>query len=480
MSTRSVRTPTSRLRLGLARVDITPPVGIFNRLWGAARQDRATGVHRPLTAEVLHLGADDGAGAPHVRAQLDLCGLAHPVYERLAGALAEAAGVGRERVAITFSHTHSAGWLFPPERFQMPGGELVGPYFDQLEARLRAAAASAAASSCQAILSYGLGRCDMAANRDYWDDARGLRACGFNPDGPADDTVTVARAVALDGRPLATLVHYACHPTTLAWENSLLSPDYVGAARETVEAATAAPCLFLLGACGELGPRRGFVGDPAVADANGRQLGHAALSALAGLLPPGADFGYDGPVLSGATLGTWSPRPHDDDRARRAARFAGGAHAAELPLRPKPARASLEAELAEWQARERTAEAAGDRAAARDHGAMVERVRRWLGRLDDLPDGETLRLPFAVYRLGDALWVTCAGEPYSWLTADLRRRFPEDVVLLSPLAGLLHVAYLLPRESYGLGLYQEEPSILAPGCLEGLAEAIAARAAELG
>jgi hypothetical protein len=43
----------------------------------------------------------------------------------------------------------------------------------------------------------------------------------------------------------------------------------------------------------------------------------------------------------------------------------------------------------------------------------------------------------------------------------------------------LQVAYLLPTDRYGRGLYQEEPSILAPGCLEGLAEALAARIEEV-
>jgi hypothetical protein len=478
MSTTTVAAPTSRLRFGIARVDVTPPVGIYNRLWGAARHDRATGIHRPLSAEVIVL-APLGGGEPLVRAQLDLCGLAHPVYERLAASLAEAAGVGRERVTITFSHTHSAGWLFPPDRFQMPGGELVGPYFDELDGKLRSACRQAVGGVVDAVVTYNIGRCDLAANRDYWDDARSLHACGFNPDGPADDTVTVARVESADGRPLATLVHYACHPTTLAWENSLLSPDYVGAMRETVEAETGVPCVYFQGACGELGPRRGFVGDTAVADANGRQLGHAALSALAAMDPPLTDFAYDGPVVSGATLGTWSPRPLTAERAAKAARFAGGVYAIDLPLKPKPRRDELEAQLGDWEARQRAADAAGDAAAARDHGAMVERVRRWLGRLDNLPDGGTLSLPFAVHRLGDALWITCAGEPYSWLTAELRRRFPDDLLLLSPMAGLLQVAYLLPRASCGRGLYQEEPSILAPGCLEQLADAIAARASAL-
>ena len=77
----------------------------------------------------------------------------------------------------------------------------------------------------------------------------------------------MARIAADDGLTLGTVVNYACHPTTLAWQNTLISPDYVGALREVVERATEAPCLFLQGASGDLGPREGFVGDAEVADA---------------------------------------------------------------------------------------------------------------------------------------------------------------------------------------------------------------------
>src|SRR5205814_204485 len=104
-------------------------------------------------------------------------------------------------------------------------------------------------------------------------------------------------------------LNYACHPTTLAWENTLISPDYVGALREVVEAYTRAPCLFLQGASGNLGPRDGYVGDVKVADRNGRQLAFAALSAIETLPPPGTFFEYAGPVVSGAILGSWKHKP---------------------------------------------------------------------------------------------------------------------------------------------------------------------------
>src|SRR5439155_5648567 len=154
---------------------------------------------------------------------------------------------------------------------------------------------------------YGQVGCSLAAERDFFDE--GQFVCGFNPGMPADDTVLVARVTDESGQLMATVVNYACHPTTLAWDNTLISPDYVGALREVVEQATGAPCLFLQGASGDLGPREGFVGDTAVADRNGRQLGHAVLSALESLPPPGTRFVYTGPVVSGATLGTWVHEP---------------------------------------------------------------------------------------------------------------------------------------------------------------------------
>ena len=60
----------------------------------------------------------------------------------------------------------------------------------------------------------------------------------------------------------------------------MLSPDFVGATRETIAQHTGLPCVYFNGPCGELGPKDGFTGDIAVADHNGRQLGFAALESL--------------------------------------------------------------------------------------------------------------------------------------------------------------------------------------------------------
>ena len=529
MTTTKIPSPTSHVRFGHARADITPPVGIYHRLWGAATHDRSTGVHRPLFGDVMVFMPVDGSTRTLIRAQLDLCGLVRGQHEDLTRALSEAGGVSPDHVVITYSHTHSSGW-FVPDRLGFPGGELILPYLQELRSKLQDTCRRALASVQEVYIAYASGRCDMAANRDGYDDALGGHVCGFNPDATADETVLVGRITAPSGGLCGTLVNYACHPTTLAWENTLISPDYVGAMREEVERATGASCVFLQGACGDLGPKEGFVGDGAVADRNGRQLAHAALSALASLGPPGTDFAYQGPVISGATLGAWARVPFSDERLRQVSRFSGGAFSVNLPLKPRPDRASLQTDLERWEARQleaddagdavadhprlgllvradaappeagllddlataapvflaiysaarqREADDAGDAVAARDCGARAERARRWLARLTDLPDGPTCPVQFSVHRLGDAVWVTSGGEPYNVLQVELRRRFPGLPLLFSPLASGLQVAYLLPRDRYGRGLYQEEPSPLAPGCLERLTEAIAEKIEEI-
>jgi len=53
--TTSIHTPQTRCRAAIARCDTTPPIGIYHRMWGAATHERATGVHRPLFADVLWL-----------------------------------------------------------------------------------------------------------------------------------------------------------------------------------------------------------------------------------------------------------------------------------------------------------------------------------------------------------------------------------------------------------------------------------------
>ncbi|MBX3439764.1 MAG: neutral/alkaline non-lysosomal ceramidase N-terminal domain-containing protein, partial [Planctomycetaceae bacterium] len=267
--------PQSRCIAGVARGDVTPPVGIYHRMWGAAAHDRATGVHRPLTFTILILApdrAEDVRSEALVFIALDHCLMAAPDLNDILGRVATENEIPMERIIVYFSHTHAAG-LMGRERFSLPGGDLIPGYFAAMSEKLSGGVQDAITSAEPATILYGAGPCALATNRDYFDRTAGHFVCGFNPGGPADSTVLVARVQSrADNRPLATVVNYACHPTTLAWDNTLISPDYIGAMREVVEEATRAPCFFIQGASGDIGPREGFVGSTDVADRNGRIL----------------------------------------------------------------------------------------------------------------------------------------------------------------------------------------------------------------
>ncbi len=466
-----VETPQTYGRAGFARADITPPAGIYHRMWGAALHDRATGVHRPLTGTALCLEAAAGT-ARRLVIGLDHCLLDSVEFDKLREHAAKAAGVHPNAVHIAMSHTHGSAWM-SRSRAHLPGGDLIGPYLDSLEITCGKLAADAVAAAVPATVIYGTARCSLATHRDFPDAATNQVVCGFNPAGFADDTVMVAKVVDEDGKTLGTVVNYACHPTTLAWENTLISPDYVGAMREVVEGHTAAPCLFLQGASGDLGPWEGFVGDTAVADRNGRQLGFAALSGLESLPPPRTHFEYAGPVVSGATLGPWKHRPAQAEFAETAGQFHAREFTVSLPYRPElPTEAQTRADLATWEQEEQAARAANDTLRVRDSRAQAERMTRQLVRLAALPEGAAYPFPVAIWHIGHAVWVFTPGELYQRFQIALRERFPDVAVIVCTITDDWQPGYVPPASAFGYGIYQEVIAATAPGSMEALTEAV--------
>jgi hypothetical protein len=470
--------PQARLVAGAANVDITPPVGMYHRMWGAAIHDRSTGVHRPLVATGLWLAPADGdAGEAMLLIALDHCILERAEADRVRAAAARGADIAAEQVHVCLSHTHAAGFM-SRSRADLPGGDQIGPYLDRMAEQVGKLAAEAKRLAAPAVLTAAYGRCDLAKHRDYFDTQTDKYVCGFNPHADGDDTLVVARITTGDGpehaKPLATLVNYACHPTTLAWQNTLVSPDFVGAMRETIEASFPGPCFFLQGASGDLGPREGFVGDTAVADRNGRQLGHAAVAALETLPPPQTRFVYTGPVVSGATLGTWRHEPLAKTEAATTETFRTRTANLSLEYRPGlPTVAETRRELAEWQAAEAEARQAGDEAKLSEVRARTERVTRRLSRLTLLPEGKQFPYTFTVARTGGLLWVIAPGELYQVLQIELRRRFRNFVVVVATVSDDWQPGYLPKAATYGLGIYQEEIAVVAPGSLEILIERLA-------
>lgn len=468
-----VETPQTRCRAAIAACDITPPVGIYHRMWGAALHDRATGVHRPLEARLLWLASLEGTNDDaRLIVSLDHCILDTPEQDAIRRAIAATTGLTAEQVLVTLTHTHGSGWM-SRTRSHLPGGELIGPYLDGLVTQLAEAARTLPHQWEPMTLAYGVGRCNLAAERDYFDESRGGFVCGFHPDGFADDTLLIARLTDAAANVRGTIVNYACHPTTLAWENTLLSPDWVGAMRATVESQGGGVCLFLQGASGDLGPREGFVGDTAVADRNGRQVGFAALSTLETLPPAGTEFAYTGAVVSGATLGTWAHQPLTADELAAQARWEWRRVTIELPYRHDlPTVEETTAARDHWAAEEVRAHDAGDEDRLRDCRAEVERRTRQLARLAALSGGKTHPLEVHLGVLGDAVWILLPGELYQAFQLELRKRLAPRPVITATLTNAWQPGYLPPARVYGYGIYQEVIASVAAGSLELLIESL--------
>jgi hypothetical protein len=118
---------------------------------------------------------------------------------------------------------------------------------------LAGAVAMARARTVPCRLGLGQGSVLVGINRRERN-ADGQIILGQNPAGPVDPRVAVLRVEGVDGRPVASVLNYACHPVSLGSRCTDISSDFPGTARQLVEAETGAPCLFLQGATGNINP----------------------------------------------------------------------------------------------------------------------------------------------------------------------------------------------------------------------------------
>jgi hypothetical protein len=262
------------MRGGVGRVDITPPAGIPAGGWGNQLHEISEGNDLELWATVLV--TDDDAGGQAAIVDLDLCILEDAQAARARSIVAEATGLPIECVAVGTTHNHSV-----PVTAELGGAwirrnrELVGPYVESVFEAIGRAAADASASLHPVRVGAAAGRSPLAVNRRMTA-PDGRAAVGIDPNGVSDPTLTVVRLDGDDDRPVATIVHYACHPIILGPDNRFVTPEYPGIVKRVVEAAVGGHCLFVQGACGDVGPSEPFVPALATYRRLGAMIGHEA------------------------------------------------------------------------------------------------------------------------------------------------------------------------------------------------------------
>jgi hypothetical protein len=241
------------LEAGVARVDITPPIGI-SMVGYYARDGVSVGAERPLTATALVLST------PQTKIAVLACDVVFiqsPDVDEIRAGVAAAIGSEPGCVLINCSHTH-CGPTLPGFTFESPEQRAIqGEYLANLKRLLVGCVRMADHDLRRARVGSGAGTAWIGINRRERD-SDGKIFLGENPDGPMDPTVGVIRVDELDGRPLAVLFSYGCHTVTMGPRCLQLSPDFAGPARDVIEYATGAKALFLQAAAGNINPITGI------------------------------------------------------------------------------------------------------------------------------------------------------------------------------------------------------------------------------
>ena len=210
-------------------VDITPPPNAWLTGYGA-RLQRAIGVHDPLEAGIVVL--DDGETRAAL-VGLDLCGIAANSVARIR---VRVGGWGQNAL-FCCSHTHAGPHAMP----WAMRGEIDPQYLERLEESVARGLLRAAEELAPARLTLAETSAVFAAyNRTA-------------PAGPVDTSLTCLTFEGANGC-IATVVRCAVHAVMLGSDNRWLSADYPGPLKRAVEARTAAPCIFLQGASGDVNP----------------------------------------------------------------------------------------------------------------------------------------------------------------------------------------------------------------------------------
>lgn len=438
----SLSHPEFRGRIGFARTTITPPEGIYARLWGSALHDVAIGVHQPMFASCMVLQSDERS-AELVLVTLDAVALWQEDMDRVRGAIVERFRLRPAQLMVHPSHTHSSPML-ARRHADRPGGNLIAPYLDSLPETCCGLVLAARAASFTGVLGWSYGTCNLAFDRDAVDPPSGRGICGLNLDRPADHAVLVGRASDAAGATRGVLVNYACHPVSLGGSNKLISPDYVGPMRELIERETGATCVFLHGASGNLTPRRSYEASVDAAEQNGRELGFAALATLSGMLPPGRRLEYKGVEESGTALGLWGTTEKDDVSSRLEAETVD----VRLPLKELPPRETILTRMPLCKER-----------------YELERLERMLAVRDRIGSRTEGTLLVTVWRAGAAFLIATTGEPYARFQLALREQFSRTTVAVLNLTNGA-TNYLPEASAYEMDVYPVRVTEFATGCLE--------------
>ncbi len=409
------------VRAGFSRIEITPPlerIEAYGIGYWYRRSVRFTGVRDPLFARALVIDADALRYVLiSVDSILDSYGFVRDASSRIASVL----GIDADNVFITCTHTHSSPLI---DRNDTRLGVEYGPFVTE---RIVQSAIEANRNCVDAAVSLSAGSVhDVLYNR------RPLLRNGRIPElhrpvdkdsladpGPVNDTMTIVKFRASDGKLLGGLCHFGIHGVAVQCSERI-SSDCMGRAIQAAEhdAGNQVVFMHLNGPCGDIDPI--LMGDDAALDTMTKRL-HAGICRILGA----------------------SEHPLEATAEARALR--GTFRAARRSARPSDA--------LERDRQKRLDTAARETAGAQHHsGSGYEAfLLAEESKVSALPGA--FDIPYQILRWGKLLLVGVGGEVFTRSGLTLQAMYPDASILPVGLTGGA-AGYLPTEEMYQQGGYE--------------------------
>ncbi len=245
LSLSAVASASAALRVGAARVDITPHADPNNPPGGKYEHERLY-----VRAIVLENGPSRA-----VLIGADQSGLSEQAWAFASKQIASELDCPVANILMSATHTHSGmavgdvpgrGGFAPPDPNAPP---------PPIVAQMVEAVRRANANLQSARMGFGTGFSYLNVNRDAIDPETHHWTQAPNLNGPSDKTVAVLKFETLDGKALAAYIDYAMHPTN-GYLAGFTSADFAGATSRYVEEAYGGNmvAVFAQGASGDQNP----------------------------------------------------------------------------------------------------------------------------------------------------------------------------------------------------------------------------------
>jgi len=385
------------MNLGLAQIDITPPVGI--ELGGyAARVQPSISVMDRLHLRALYL-KDETEKLLWLHA--DVIALDTEFVTSFRAWAKANLNVREEQVLLTATHTHAG-----PVTVALTGcGNMDETYLRQLRANFESAARQAMAKTEPVRVVYATGECRLAIDRRN------------KPSAHTDPVVSAIGFKRADNTFAAVIANYAMHPTSLGSVNRAISTDWCGYAADLLSQNLPGNPITLVtnGACGNINPPKQNI-DHATLRGFGQTVAQTVLDKLAAAPADDARLNLAREVVA-MPMDTMTPEEIDRVIDHNLTQNVGESWAV-------PWRIANEA----WRETQKQ---------------LVQSGR-----------GQTLDIELFTARIGPVTIIAINGEIFSRFTEILRRRTGQNLFTIT--YANCAFGYIPTREAYAEGGYEVE------------------------